>query len=737
MLRPYRFGLAAIIGSALSVCSAWAAAEDSAGPQLEEIVVTAEKVENTAQKTAISITAISGEDIDKQGRNDINDVLKDVPGVTLTNAAGGQANINIRGISSGALPNTDADPAASLNVDGSYASSLTGGASAISFFDVSRVEVLRGPQGTLYGRNAEAGAVNILTNNPTHQYDAGGSLEFGNYALVRGSGFVNIPLGDAWALRGAFTNINRRGYYTSGGDDAVASAGRVKLRYDNGQPVTFLVGAEYVKQGGTIGVGGMGGGVPAWGLGNYAGDPWDDVTKDGGLTGDVPGSSQDNYSLKLWSQLDWETGIGTFTVLPAQTHAYNSSISYAVPMGGTAGTYAPSPADGFANQTSVEARLVAPSTATLKYVVGAFYSKADSSATSSTFGLNTTTVDQKSKAVFGQATYSFTDTFRLIAGVRDTWDSKGFTATASPLSGLSGPASGDASWSRIDWKAGIESDLSANSLLYATLATGYRPGAINAGSSATVAGPTGPVANTALFTKPEELTSLEVGSKNQFLDNRVRVNGDVYYYDYKNRQYTNFNTNAPAGVPCPNGQLPLQFGPDSVCLTELNAAKVRMIGAEFETQWLFTSADTVGLTGAYLDAKADAPQDTILANGTTVDINGDTMPNSPKLQINGNYQHAFGLAGGRLTPRVDVRYTSKQYLGAFDYLQPGAAGLVYVVEAHTQYDLSLGFNSSDDKWNLNGYVKNVGNKAVKDGTDGNYTQVAAPRTFGVVLSLKM
>jgi iron complex outermembrane recepter protein len=747
--------------SAFAALPAMAASTAAASTTLEEVVVTAQKREDTLQKTALSITAIAGATINQQGRNDVTDVLKDVVGVTLTNSPLGNYNVNIRGVSSGGLPPLDADPAASINVDGVYASPQVGGPSQLTFFDVARVEVLRGPQGTLYGRNAESGAVNVLTGNPGKEFDANGTIEFGNYSMLRVAGMVNTPLSDAWAVRGAFTSINRDGFFTSGGGANVGSAGRVKLQYDNNGPVKLLLGLEYTKVGGTVGVGGMGAGIAAWGLGDPPSDPYDDITKNGGLSGSIPGTFQANRIEKTWAQLDWKTGIGTLTVVPSHIHVRNTYTVNALFTTGTGaatvrypGVYIATPFVGSGRQDSVEARMVSDPGSKLQWVVGAFYLKADSISVTTAFmgsalSNNTVIVNAKSTAAFGQATYSLSDKLRLIGGVRTTKDDKDFFSSNPSNANLpaGSPGSGAGSWNRFDYKLGVERDLSPSSLLYATLATGYRPGSLTTGSAAIVRNAALQfVPNSNVVTKPEKLTALEIGSKNQFRNDTVRVNGDVFYYDYKDRQYTYFTTAALPGSNCPNGVAASNFGPDWVCLIEYNANKVRMIGAELETQWLVTPDDQFSLGIALLDAKGAESQDIINSNPIAgqpelhYDINGKTMPNAPKVEATFSYNHVFHTSVGRFTPQVDARYQSVNYLQAFQYLirnlNPAGypEGDKYIQKAHTVYDLSIDYLSMNEKWSVNAYMKNAGNDIYKTITDGSVTTVGTPKTYGVVLS---
>jgi outer membrane receptor protein involved in Fe transport len=157
-------------------------------------------------------------------------------------------------------------------------------------------------------------------------------------------------------------------------------------------------------------------------------------------------------------------------------------------MGGTAFNYQTFPSNGIGLQDTIEARLASAADSRLKWIVGAFYLKASNSTYSTVNGVSTVFVDAKSSAVFGQLTWPVSDSFRLVGGLRSTSDKKSFTSTNANLSGFQPPypGSGGGSWSRVDYKAGLEFDLSPRSMLYATIATGYRPGSIQTGSSALI-----------------------------------------------------------------------------------------------------------------------------------------------------------------------------------------------------------------------------------------------------------
>ena len=176
---------------------------------LEEIVVTAEKRQATLQDTAISITAVTGDMMRRMGVRDISDLISMVPNMRVADSRE-DFIINVRGIQSNNTTEVG-DPAVAVHIDGVYRPRPRG-ARAL-FFDTARVEVLRGPQGTIYGRNATAGNVNIITNKPVNEFDASAEVSYGNYDNISTSGMINVPvIDDRLMLRAAVLTNDRDGF---------------------------------------------------------------------------------------------------------------------------------------------------------------------------------------------------------------------------------------------------------------------------------------------------------------------------------------------------------------------------------------------------------------------------------------------------------------------------------------------------------------------------------------------
>lgn len=228
--------------------SAAPTADKTEAGKLETVVVTAERKSKSIQKTSIALEAVTGSEIAEQGLSSATEILKNISNVEVQGAASGSV-IAIRGIGSD-LPPGMGESAVSTNYDGVY--NFRAEMGTRGFFDLERVEVLRGQQGTLYGRNAAAGAVNYITRDPQLRGGLSGnaSVEFGNHSLMRGEFGVNVPLSDVFAMRISGASISRDGYLSDGYNDAQASGVRIKGLWQPGADTRLIAGFERIKLGG-------------------------------------------------------------------------------------------------------------------------------------------------------------------------------------------------------------------------------------------------------------------------------------------------------------------------------------------------------------------------------------------------------------------------------------------------------------------------------------------------------
>jgi len=247
LLHATAMGLVlAAIASVKASAQTAAGTPSASGSSLQEVVVTASRRASTVQKTPITINVISATDISRSGVATLENVLENVPAVNLQQNNKGY-DVNIRGVGT-SLDSASGDPGINTNLDGVYLRQSTEITSAL--FDIARIEVLKGPQGTLYGRNATGGVVNVLTNDPVDHYEVSGMVSFGNYDTLHTVGVFNAPLTDHLAMRAAFSSDRHDGYLSTGQDDEDNIAGRLKFLWTPLPAVRVMVGGSFSHDGG-------------------------------------------------------------------------------------------------------------------------------------------------------------------------------------------------------------------------------------------------------------------------------------------------------------------------------------------------------------------------------------------------------------------------------------------------------------------------------------------------------
>lgn len=665
----------------MAVCSPVMAAEantDNAASKaaLSDIIVTAQKTVSTLQKTPISVSVVSGEAVAKLAQTTAEDALKGVTGVEVQGAARGQV-IAIRGLGTDTPPGVG-ESSVSTNFDGVY--SIRAEANTLGFYDLERVEVLRGPQSTLYGRNATGGVVNMISVNPQlGKFSASVSAGAGNYNLIRGEAAINLPLGETAALRVSGTGISRDGFLSNGHADQKGGGVRAKLLWKPSDDISVLTGFEgaWLK-----GHGGGGVEVANFTAGKYY------TTADSSIGG------QDYFGYKLWGQVDWKVGPGTVTFIPAYQHGSGENNG----VFGGRGTYGRDPAN--IDQGSGELRYASAPGSRVQWLVGLYhydYSQYTYSLDNTTYGSTAGFSYNRgiSNAMFGQVTVPLANGLRLIGGLRETWDKR----RAKGTDAVGNIVGGALSNSFFDYRAGLEYDLGAHSLAYVTASSAFRPGGVSPFDGKTFL--------------PERLHAYEAGIKNRFLDNRLQVNLGGFYYDYSKYQVVDFFIGAT--------------GPNLVFYN----VDAKNYGLELDTQAAITSNDAINASVSYLSSRIEG--DLILHPAdpfTAVNFRGQRLPHAPEWTIKGGYQHLFDLNGaGTLTARGDLRYVSRQYVAPNN--TPGATQ-----EAYATLDASLAWKSANDRFSVTAYIKNITDKAVKTGYFVGYVTVGAPQTYGVTVSAK-
>ena len=729
---------------------------------LTEIIVTASRRAESVERAALSIQAISAEEMSRKGIVRPEDLSSIAPSVSVSTVAGFPQTY-IRGVGNYAAT-IYAEGAVAYNLDGIYVS--RGWATRGVFFDLDRVEILKGPQGTLYGRNASGGAVNVITKRPSLDVTEGFvEIEAGDYDLVRATSAVNLPLGSTMAVRASGQFVDRDGYLSDGYDDDKSHSARVHLLWEASPDFSALLTGNYQH------IGGMGTGqvvVPSLPGNRWRGgsDPAvvNIVTSEPGIGGLLTYPKNDGYiDADIYSasgEFTWNLGEASLTILPAYRDGTIRFLNYG---GGFSDLHKEQD-----KQTSLEARL-GGDTGSLKWVLGGYFFDEKTSNPNGELqtlvlqGVNAQTIGPleatvRSYAGFGQGTYSLTDTLRLTGGLRYTYEEKiqsGSTSAytfpnAAPPPACAGnfifdpktvqvplfcrldvPLTGRLVYRNWTWKGGVEFDVAPRSMAYANVSTGFKSGGFIFA----------PPPNTF---KPEKLTAFEAGIKNRFLDNTLQLNLEGFYWRYLDHQESHVG---PTSVP----------GFFSF-ITE-NAGKAKSYGLEVDIKYLPTPADQLGLMVQYNKTKYDSftyqhpagvfgPPATGCQAGVvspsgnqSIDCSGFQLIRSPVWSGTASYDHTFTLASGdTITAGASGKYASGTYL-AIDFLP------AEYQRAYTLFDADVSYTTHTGRIAVTAYVRNLTNEFVVNQTfrypfvsaanpeadpQGLILAAAgAPRTFGV------
>jgi iron complex outermembrane recepter protein len=737
-------------------------------PASGDIIVTATRFETLASKTPIALTAISGDALRNAGITNPTALGDQVPSVMINRNNGLQ--ITIRGVTS-ADGTEKGDPSAAFMSDGVYIARQQ--AQEVSFFDVSRVEVLRGPQGTLFGRNTTAGAVNVITNRPDlTRFSGSVDAAYGNYNNAQGTGVINAPVSENFGLRFA-VNFDRRDSFLKAGTNFNAPLSPYKsnlgarlsalLKFDKGE---LLIRGDYTHLGGnginTVSTGnyytGYGAATALPGFTNattldtvspvYIGNTLTNdqlrslnATSADGITNQQFANNfkRDNASYGVGAEFKYDLGAVTLNYIGSYRKFDRTEGSYSY---NTAG-FAPNLFEGKYWQNSQELRLSTNGQGPVRAQVGLYYFKERAdiqlfiynrvlggvrSAPGTlgyVFGFPQHYVLSQSKAAFGQVTFTPMPELRITGGIRYTSDKKArigatvqcqFTNACAAVGDSISTNSASRNYSKTTWKVGFDYDVSAGTLLFGTVSTGYKAGGFNDGCE-TGTGVGCAQTAAALYYDPESLTSYEVGVKSRMFNNMLRFNLSAFHYDYSSLQLT-------------------QVGPFCAglnCTVTRNATSAKVDGVELEGTFSATQNDRIDFSAAYLNARYSA----FTPNAVTfplVNWNGKKLDRSPSATFSLGYNHTFDMSnGGNVVAGVRTRYSSSYQISALAILG------FFKQPSYTQTETTLTYNAPKKAYYVQVYAKNLENKflvtAVGGGVNGTL-QASDPRTFGVRAGMK-
>ena len=729
--------------AATFICSAAVQAQNAAtqGPpaanELQEVVVTAQKRTESAQTTPISMGIFSAADLVKDGITDVQTLSMHDTSLNFSNGGSTEGWITMRGISSHDVTEVG-DPTVPIANDGFFVNRSY--AMVTSLYDLERVEVLRGPQGTLYGRNASGGVVNIISAKPTDQLEATGSVEAGNFNELHFDGMVNIPLSDSVQLRAAYDSLKHDGYRQvqpglglapDGGDDADAQSGRAELAFS---PIEHFHGLVTIQAAQIGGVGAVNKQIP---FANNPAIPGDilhskpdlgDPNNFDGYSPTYVRVDEKTYKIQLVYD-DLPAGI-TATYLGGYD---NLAWRHSLPLNGFLGFPFTTPLifsqNEFPKTVNHEFRLTSAADQLITWQAGVFFfeernTDVDDHAVVNPGAVNAATlihfhfplVEDVSRAAYGQGTLRLTDTLKLTGGARYTSDAKDrfgtFDINAAGQFGI--PQYGAARFTKTTGHVSLEWTPTNQTFEYAKVDTGYKAGGF------TTCNPYG----------PETVTAYEVGSKNRFLNNSMQFNVAGFYNNYKDQQIQT-------------------FVPASVCVSDStvqNAGGSHIYGAEASFDALLDPIGRADLALTYLHARftdfvaapglpAAVADCAATTPGGNCQLAGNTLSNSPTWTIAAGFEHGWKLPNlMTMTGRVEARYQSLQYFDPFNYASTTQG-------AYTVANASLDFTR--DRWKVGAWVRNFTNKdylvyAAEFYTNSVYRySFGAPRTYGVTVAVSL
>jgi iron complex outermembrane recepter protein len=728
--------------------------------QIEEVVVTAQKREENLQDTPIAITAFSGENLEGHMITDISKLADFTPNVIFDTTA------PISGVSSGAVVfirgigqldfSLTTDPGVGTYIDGVYSSRSVGG--VLDVAEIERIEILRGSQGTLFGRNTIGGAISITTKRPVEEF--GGVIEAtaGEFDRIDFKGSVDIPVSDKLRSKFAFSSKQRDGFVdrVSVGDklgDEERQSLRGSFLFEATDDIELYATVDYAK------INEQSAGSVLVGITEFPGDPVQGLAPSSTFAYNQifvpqnPGAVPYDTRFLLGGENDRTLATGP-TGTKLESFGATLTFSWSLPWfefksitsyRDTDGEFFRDPDNSSIaitetsnpnykhEQVSEEIQLLGTLfNDRLQYVLGAYFfeEEGNDDVFVPIFGAvpapvpggflalplfinNFAAVDNSSQAFFGQGTFDLTDQIALTFGLRHTKDEKKFNFTqfisldpagtlfAIPLVGSGGVGSVSDDFSELNIRASIEYQFNDDTLYYFTYADGFKSGGFNTRYVVPRSEP--------LAFSPETIESFEMGVKWQGWDDRIRINAAGFVSEYSNVQIQLFETGG---------------GP----LTQ-NAGVVDIIGVEVEVTLVPIDNLLFNAGFGYIDAEYDVLNlpTTNVAQGITLDTK---LPNTPETTVNISGEYTWPMQWGNLIARGDYRYT--------DDIHNDAQNSPFLFqEGYHTFNASLTFTTADDNWDFVVFGTNLTDKRFIMSGDSNYglgfheANYNRPREFGV------
>lgn len=717
-----------LILSAVSGAPAFAqAAADAAPSGLADIIVTAQKRAENVQDVPATIAAFSQETLQTRQIRGLSDLITQIPSMQVSNSYGSNS-VTIRGISTG-LTSGFEDPSVAVHVNGVYQPRAR--ALSLALMDLERIEVLSGPQGTLYGRNATGGVINYILRGPTDQMEAEVTGRVGNYDSYGLQGYISGPINDKVGFRIAGIWDNRdKGYVKN------LKPGAAKDRFGENH-VAGIRGVLEFRPTETLRVdlegsftntrGSFNPGVVAPSLKPatqavlnpqtfrpqqvYADYPSENNTKEYAATGTITWDAADNVQVK--------------SISAYQKYRNHMPIDY--------------DGSGFEAQTIINDNWSRTYTqevnvnadlfdGRLKSIFGVFYFNDHAFQDTLVFSSFAAArpsytahnqLKSRSIAFFTDQTLSITDRLRVVAGVRYNEDKK------TTLQTIVGPCSNKLTEQKFTaWtpKAGVQFDITDKIMAYGTYQKGFKAGGVAAGTCGD-------------DYDPESIKGFEAGIKSSFADNRIRFNIAGYWYDYGNLQVqkTLGTLGGFAVLNAAQSRIKgIEANLDAIIVPGLKLDAAGMVQSAKYTDFINCDQSVQLPVGAACAATDPRP---ISDPARNIQLAGNWLNRAAPYSLTVGLQYGFNLAGGELLLRGESYWSGKVHYNEF-------ATPALTQKAYNLQNAYLTFTPENNKYTLRAFVKNIGNKnyfatAYYNGFTAQYTaNWSPPRTYGAEASYR-
>lgn len=635
---------------------------------VEEIVVTAQKRAESLADVPVSITALTADSLDSDNIKNVAELSSQAPGLVVAKNEGFARAVAIRGIGFETTQNVISVPSVAFHIDGVFIPDAN--ALNLDFIDVERVEILRGPQGTLFGQNSTGGTINVVNKLPElGKFGGKFDIGVGNYSLVQPRGTINIPMGETVAVRASATYLNHDGFseIVSGPlegydlDEADNFQIQGKLLWQPADDFSAVFSGTHFRidrihdraQ-------------------RHVADPSGDIRD---LNQDTAGTF--DLDTQLFSvTLEWGTSFATIKSITGYVENYmanfldndrgtNSFLGV--------GTQDISVSTRDSEAWTQEVNIVSNNeNGRLDWIIGGFYMDFEKDVFFDEFidfngngiaefgnpaersFIVETLAKRKSWSIYGQGTFSVSDRIRLTGGIRYT-DDKISSSVCTYF--CAAPLLPSQSETEATGKGGIEWDATENLMLYFSYTRGFKPGGNNLNSVPAIV---------PQLTQPEKVDAFEAGVKGEFLDNRLQLFAAGFYYEYENMQFLTEDPRA------------FQGGVDNVPEAEVLGFELEMKGLlsdglTFDAGFSFLDTEftadflaldpviSAGLTGAIFGAGGNPfnpfdPIATGLKTNALQNIKGNSLPKAPDFSTNISLTHEASLPFGALTSRISFTH---------------------------------------------------------------------------------